>query len=107
MKVSPGTPSMYENTFLPMFETLMAVDHGLVLYGPLLSAMWYNAYTGCPKEMYPHFFHLVYAREHRTLEELQQEIKNARGNIFIEIIQNVCRSVYGRFEKCIVTRRSF
>ena len=40
----------------------------------------------------------------RTLEELQQEMENACSNIFIEIIQNVCRSVYGRFEKCIVTR---
>ena len=49
--------------------------------------------------------YIVYARKLRTLvEELQQEIENACGNIFIEIIQNVYRSVYGRFEKCIVTR---
>ena len=48
--------------------------------------------------------YIVYARKPRTLEELQQEIEIACGNIFIEIIQNVCRSVYGRFEKYIVTR---
>ena len=44
------------------------------------------------------------ARKPRTLEELQQEIKNACGNISMEIIQNVCCSIYGRFEKCIITR---
>ena len=44
--------------------------------------------------------YIVYARKPRTLEELQQEIENACGNIFIEIIQNVYRSV---FEKSIVT----
>ena len=48
--------------------------------------------------------YIVYARKPTTLEELQQEIENACGNILIEIIQNVCRSVYGRFEKCSVTR---
>ena len=37
-------------------------------------------------------------------EELQQEIGNDCGNIFIEISQNVGRSVYGGFEKCTVTR---
>ena len=50
------------------------------------------------------YYYIAYARTPRTLEELQQEIENACGNIFIEIIQNVCRSVYGQFEKCIVNR---
>ena len=48
--------------------------------------------------------YIVYPRKPRTLEELQQEIENARINIFIGIIQNVRRSVYGRFEKGIVNR---
>ena len=48
--------------------------------------------------------YIVYARKPRTLEELQQEIEEVCGNVFIEIIQNVCRYFYGQFEKCVVTR---
>ena len=48
--------------------------------------------------------YIVYARKPGTLEEFQQEIEKPCDNIFIEIIQNACRSVYGRFQKYIVTR---
>ena len=46
----------------------------------------------------------VYAQNPRTLRELKDEIENTCRNISEVTIENVCRSVMRRYERCITVR---